>query len=64
MSNIEKEPGPQGDSPALSSENVDQEKKQPREYRDVDHENQQATSRCSLLFVHFRVSNATQQRLL
>lgn len=65
MSTIEKEPGPQGDSPARSVENDVSEKKQPREYRDMDHEALQATSQSSLLSVIvILVSNPAQQRLL
>jgi len=53
MSNVEKVPGTQGDSPALSAENVDLEQKQPRVYRDFDHEKEEATSQRSLPFVKF-----------
>ena len=57
MSNVEKVPGPQGDSPTLSTENVEQEKKHPREYKEFGHEIQQATSQCSLV-VSMYVTNA------
>lgn len=58
MSNIEKEPGPEGDSPPISVENTE---KKPREYKDFGHEKQQATS--SYLFqLLFHVSDTPQQR--
>lgn len=60
MSNVEKEPGPQGDSPGISTENVDQEKKHPREYKDFGHENQQATSQFSLI-IYMYVPNSPQR---
>jgi len=44
MSNVEKEPGPKGDSSPPSTENIQQEKKAPREYKDIDDEHQHATS--------------------
>lgn len=48
MSNAEKEPGP----PAPSAENVVLEKK-PRVYKDIEHENHQATSKRSRPFILF-----------
>jgi H+-transporting ATPase len=46
MSNVEKEPGPTGTSPAQSTENVEPEKKK-REYKEFTHDKEGPSSKFS-----------------
>ena len=52
-SNIEKEPGPQGESP--NSTTPEEPEKKKREYKDFEHDNEKAT-RASISFLPFSYS--------
>lgn len=60
-SNVEKEPGPQGDSPAQPSPTAEPEKKK-REYKDFGHEEEKATR--AFFLPHFCLPVSYSTRLV
>jgi hypothetical protein len=63
-SNVEKEPGPQGETPATETPYSDVPEKRKREYKDFGHETEKPTRMFTFttaIFTHLRVSPRCQR---